>query len=402
MKNLILKRLFIVVCITTIITSCSQDDNTNEPLFVDGSVPEQVSNITVINEAGKSTVKYSLPKDKNLLYIKATYTIDNGTKMEVKSSYYKNSLILDGFAGAGEREVELVSVSRSEIESEPVKITINPEESPIFDVFKSLKIGPDFGGLFVEADNPKRKELAILVMQKDDNGDWVTTGNSIYTSTNDIFRTVRGLDTINYDFALTIRDRFLNTTDTLFQTIKPIYETEIPRSQYAGYPLPGDAPTNDFGFGLDRMFDNNFIGWPRIYITDAAPPAPHSFTIDLGAEVKISRVKIWDYPQGTAAGYFYYWQFNMRKFEIWGSNNPNPDGTYDSWNKLGDYEVIKPSGLPLTQQSAEDLEFAQDGFNWPIPITAPKYRYIRIKNLENWSGGGRLAIAEMRVYGDPR
>lgn len=401
MKNIFLRYYLIITCAIVQI-SCSDDQNAHSPLSDDVSVPGQVTNISVTNLSGKSEINYTLPDDDNLLYIKAIYQLDNGTKMEVKSSYYKKSLLIEGFAAAGPREVTLYSVSRSGIESAPVVVTINPNESPLFDIFRSLKVGPDFGGLFIEAENPDRADIAVLVMEKDDNGDWVTNGNSIYTSTNEIFRTIRGLDTLDYDFAFTIRDRFLNTTDTLFQTIKPIYETEIPRTQYSGYPLPGDAPTNDFGFGLDRLFDNNFRGWPRIYITDAAAPAPHSFTIDLGQEVKISRVKIWDYPQQTASGFFYYWQFNMRKFEIWGSNSPNTNGSWDSWDLLGTYEVVKPSGLPLTQQNNEDLEYAQDGFNWPIPITAPKYRYIRINNLENWAGTGRLAIAEMRVYGDTR
>lgn len=402
MKNLIRKYSLIIICLVTIFIACDQSDNFNEPLSKNNSVPIQVSNVSITDLAGKSIISYSLPKDKNLLYVKATYKLDTGREMEVKSSFYKNSIEVEGFSFAGPREIKLVTVSRNEIESEPLTITVNPLDSPIFDIFKSLTVGPDFGGLFVAAENPKRTDIAILLLEKDDNGDWEANGNSIYTSTNDIFRTVRGLDTLNYEFAFTIRDRFLNTTDTLFQTIKPIFETEIPRTQYAGYPLPGDAPTNDFGFGLDRLFDNNFKSWPRIYITDASAPAPHSFTIDVGQELKISRVRIWDYPQQTGNGFFYYWQFNMRKFEIWGSNNPNPDGSWDSWDLLGNYEVIKPSGLPLTQQNAEDLEFAQDGFNWPIPITSPKYRYLRINNLENFAGSGRLAIAEMRVYGDPR
>ncbi|MFV9552447.1 DUF4959 domain-containing protein [Algibacter sp. PT7-4] len=401
MKNIILKYCLAIVCLAMQM-SCSDDQNEHSPLSNDNSVPGQVTNITVTNLSGKSEINYALPDDDNLLYVKAIYKLDNGTDMEVKSSYYKKSLLIDGFAEAGPRDISLYSVSRNEVESDPVVVTINPKESPLFDIFRSLEVGPDFGGLFVEADNPDRTDIAILVMEKDDNGDWVTNGNSIYTSTNEIFRTIRGLDTLDYEFAFTIRDRFLNTSDTLFQTIKPIYETEIPRTQYNGYPLPGDAPTDDFGFGLDRLFDNNFRGWPRIYITDAAPPPPHAFTIDLGQEVKISRVKIWDYPQQTSSGFFYYWQFNMRKFEIWASNSPNTDGSWASWDLLGTFEVIKPSGLPLTQQNNEDIEFAQDGFNWPIPITAPKYRYLRINNLENWAGSGRLAIAEMRVYGDTR
>ncbi|WP_026776086.1 DUF5000 domain-containing lipoprotein [Polaribacter sp. Hel_I_88] len=401
MKKTILKLFSTLLILSMIILSC-EDQNENEPLTKDGSVPDPVSNISIVDLAGKSEISYSLPDDKNLLYIKAVYKLDNGTVSEVKASYYKKSLVVDGFATAGAKEVQLIAVSRSEVESEPVTVIINPSESPIYDVFRSLNVGPDFGGLFIEAENPIRKELAILVMEKDDNGDWVDTGNTIYTKTDEIFRTVRGLDTIPYDFAFTVRDRFLNTTDTLFQTIKPIFETEIPASSYSGFPLPGDAPTNDFRFPIERMFDGNFINWPRVFITDASAPAPHSFTIDIGQELKISRVKIWDYPQGTANGFIYYWQFNMRKFEIWGSNNPNSDGTYASWDLLGEYEVVKPSGLPITQQSPEDFEFANAGFDWPIPITAPKYRYIRIKNLENWSGSGRLAIAELRVYGDPR
>lgn len=381
---------------------CASDENDNVPLTKDSSAPGQITNIEVVNLSGKAEIKYQLPEDPNLLYVKATYMLDSGREMEVKSSYYNKSLWIEGFAKAGERDIEITTVNRSEVESAPVTVTINPKESSLYEVFRSLEVGPDFGGVFIRAKNEERIDLALLLMEKNDEGDWETSGNSIYTSTDSIFRTIRGLDTINYDLAFTIRDRFLNTSDTLFKTIKPIYETEIPRTQYSGYPLPGDAPTTEFPFPISRMFDNDFRNWPRIYITDAAAPAPHSFTIDLGAEVKISRIKVWDYPQGTSSGFFYYWQFNMRKFEIWGSNNPTSDGSFNSWDKLGDYEVVKPSGLPLGQQNNEDIEFAQDGFNWSIPITAPKYRYLRINNLENWGGSGRIAIAELRVYGDTR
>ena len=156
MKKTILKMWSALLMLSVIILSC-EDQNENEPLFQDGTVPNPVSNISVVDLAGKSEISYSLPDDKNLLYIKAKYTLDNGTKTEVKASYYKNKLIADGFATAGAKEIELVAVSRSEVESEAVTITINPDESPIFDVFRSLNIGPDFGGLFVEAINDKRK-----------------------------------------------------------------------------------------------------------------------------------------------------------------------------------------------------------------------------------------------------
>jgi Domain of unknown function/Domain of unknown function (DUF4959)/Domain of unknown function (DUF5126) len=402
MKRSHLKIGLILVLSVACFTACYTDENKNGPIEKNGIPPRNVSEVQVTNLTGKVELRYKLPPDQDLLYVKAEYVLDNGTKMEVKASYYKSVLLLEGFAKSGEREVKLYTVNRSEAVSEPLSVVVNPKPSPLFDVFASLDIGPAFGGVFINALNVTRSEVAILVMKKDNNGDWQTTVNSIYTSTDKIAQRIRGLDTIPYQYAFTVRDRFLNTSDTLVKTIKPFFETEIPRNKYVGYKLPGDAPIG-FGTTISGMFDNDYRNWPKLYITEVTYPGPHSFTLDLSQQVKLSRVKIWDYPQYSAAkGFEYYYQFNMRNFEIWGSNNPSPDGSYASWELLGTYEVVKPSGLPYGQQTDEDLRFASAGFDWEIPISAPKYRYLRIKNLKNWADAGRLAISEMRVYGDTR
>lgn len=391
--------IFMLTLIITIISACVKDVNT--PLYESGD-SGNVDGITVENLPGKSKITYNLPKNNNILYVKAKYKLADGREMEVKSSIYENSVLIEGFADATEREVLVSTVNKSEQESTPIKVTIKPLPSPLQAVFNSLNVGAAFGGIFVNADNPERIDVAIQVMEKDDKGDWEISKSSIYTSTDKISRTIRGLDTTSYNMAFVVRDRFLNYTDTLFKTIKPLFETEIPSNSYAGVVLPGDAPATEFPFPLSRMWDNDYRNWPRIYITDVVAPAPHSFTLDLGKPTKLSRVKIWDYPQAGGGKLSYYYQFNMRYFEIWGSNDPSSDGSYASWTKIGDYEQIKPSGLPYGQQSDEDLQFAMAGFNYDVDITLPKFRYIRIKNLANWVGGGRLAIAEIRFYGDNR
>jgi hypothetical protein len=402
MKRSNLKIGFLMVLVASCFIACYTDESKNDPIEKSDIPPGQISDVKVTNFSGKAEISYKLPPDQDLLYVKAEYVLDNGTKMEVKASYYKSVLLVEGFAKSGEREIKLYTVNRSEAVSEPVTVIVNPLSSPIFDVFKSLDVGPAFGGVFINAQNTTRSEIAILVMKKDKNGDWETTVNSIYTSTDKIAQRIRGLDTLQYEYAFTIRDRFLNTSDTLFKTVKPIFETEIPRNKYLGIKLPGDAPIG-FGTTIANMFDNDFRNWPRVYITEVTYPGTHSFTLDLGQKIKLSRVKIWDYPQASPAkGFEYYYQFNMKNFEIWGSNNPAADGSYGSWELLGTYEVIKPSGLPYGQQTDEDVRFASAGFDWEIPIAAPKYRYLRINNLQNWAGAGRLAIAEMRVYGDTR
>jgi hypothetical protein len=64
--------------------------------------------------------------------------------------------------------------------------------------------------------------------------------------------------------------------------------------------------------------------------------------------------------------------------------------------------MTKPSGSSGKTETAADKEAAANGFFYEADLDAPRMRYLRIKNLENWSGFGSLALDELRVYGDPR
>ena len=50
-----------------------------------------------------------------------------------------------------------------------------------------------------------------------------------------------------------------------------------------------------------------------------------------------------------------------KHFELWGSNNPNPDGSFDdSWVLLSEYESVKPSGGGVNDAlTTEDQEAAK-------------------------------------------
>jgi hypothetical protein len=93
----------------------------------------------------------------------------------------------------------------------------------------------------------------------------------------------------------------------------------------------------------------------------------------------------------------------MKRFEIYGSANPNPNGALDnSWVKLGSYTITKPSGLPYGVENNLDMQTAVAGWDLDVDLSAPKVKYIRIRCLENWTGGTGLNIDELRVFGDPR
>lgn len=158
-----------------------------------------------------------------------------------------------------------------------------------------------------------------------------------------------------------------------------------------GHPSTGHA----------GMWDGDIDGWPRIYMTQAAISGPHYTTIDLGKLARLSRLVIWDYPE-YYNGRSYYYKGNLKEFEIWGSDNPPADGSWNNWHLLGSYVASKPSGLPFGQQSDEDYQRAFSGLNWEFNIDAPKARYIRIKSTKNWDGSSYMAIGEIQAYGDPR
>jgi hypothetical protein len=384
-----------------IIASCSKELETHTPISNDPAVPAQVSDVTVQNGNGKATISYKLPNDPKLLYVKAVYTITTGKQYEAKASYYNNSLVVEGFADTLEHEVKLYSVSRSEVHSQPTIVKINPLVAPIWQVYRSIEIKNAFGGYNLTALNASKANISIVVTKPNAFNEYEIDNNkSVYTNVDSIISKVRGLDTFNYRYGFLVADRWGNKTDTMYNTVKPIYETQLDPAKFSKLALPGDAPQVTNGARLEYAWDGK-LGWPNTSFTDQVPggSSPHMITFNTGTLAKLSRIWIRPFPEGTR----YYYLTTMKRFEIWGSENPNLNGALDnSWVLLGSYTVKKPSGLPYGTDDANDQATAAAGFNWEIDLAAPKVKYIRIRCLENFAGGTSQSINELKVYGDPR
>ncbi|GHE30248.1 DUF5000 domain-containing lipoprotein [Sphingobacterium griseoflavum] len=391
-----------IVALLAILLLCSGcAEELKQATVVNANPPGQVSNIQVENLPGAARIRYALPSDQDLLYVKAVYTLASGREMVVKSSYYNNSVLVEGFADEKPYSIQLFAVNRSEVSSAPVNVTVEPLENPIWETYRSLEAIAAFGGIRVTAENAKEKELTIMVMV-DSLGEWVPSIDNIYTSAKEINRTIRGLDTIPKQFAITVRDQYMNFTDTLVTKITPLFETALPKSRYNAISLPTDAKQTYSSTGLAKMWDNDIINWPNISLTDVTINGPQWITFDTGVLAKMSRIVVWDYPEYTNSGRMYYYGGNLRFFEIWGSDNPPSDGSWNNWTLLGTFESKKPSGLPMGQQTDEDYQLANSGLSFDFDVAAPKVRYIRIKTTKNWQGTSFMSIAELQVYGDPR
>ncbi|WP_433903644.1 DUF5000 domain-containing lipoprotein [Sphingobacterium puteale] len=392
----------VLAIVMLIFTGCKEQKLM--PLEENGIPPGQVGNVKVENLSGRVRISYTLPKDQDLLYVKAVYDIRPGTSREIKSSYYSNTMDLDGFADEDEHEVKLYAVNRSEVASAPLSVMVKPLENPIWGVFRSLQILPDFAGVRIMAQNPSQADVAVEILRKDSLGRWTPFLPYIYSSQKEISQTSRGLDTLAQEFAATVRDRFLNYTDTLFNKISPFYEEALSKSLFKALKLPGDAKIQTVTPGIPTIWDgdNNPNNSNRM-LTDVADLNPQWISIDLGKLAKLSRVKIWNYAEFMSNGnHQFYYRGQLRFFEVWGSADPNPDGSWDSWTKMGTFENTKPSRLPYGQTSAEDWEKAAAGFDYNLDTNVPKVRFLRIKSIENWMGTSWFEIKEINVYGDTR
>lgn len=178
---------------------------------------------------------------------------------------------------------------------------------------------------------------------------------------------------------------------------------EIPKNAWTSYLLPGDMGING-GYPLERFWDGNTGNFMH---SDGVTGVPISFTWDLGQKVVLDRLKFWPRPDNDDR-----WNKGMpRFFEIWGSLEPNPDGSMDNtWTLLGSFECVQPSGNgiadPWVAPTSEDIALSNAGLDFKFvsgPSVDPSatVRYIRFVSLENFNKTEtpRLLLAEISFWG---
>lgn len=168
----------------------------------------------------------------------------------------------------------------------------------------------------------------------------------------------------------------------------PKYERQLDKALFKDFSLPTDVVDGGYGWLIEYLW-NGTADAPG-FATQSV--IPQWFTIDLGVSKKLSRFKVWQ------ANDRLYEKESVKKFEIWGSDNPNPDGSWDSWTKLMTCESFKPSGLPVGENSAEDIEYANAGEEFILPTDIPSTRYIRFKLIENWGNSSFMTIGEVSFW----
>jgi len=381
-----------VVVLASVWQGCTRETNA----YIDSSIPapELVSDIKVASTPGGAIVTYSIPDDPNLFYVKAEYEIRPGVFREAKSSYYTDTLTLVGFGDTLSHEVKIYSVGRNQKESESISIKVKPLMPPIMSVFETFKLASTFGGVYVAFKDSTQANLAITIMVEDTlvSGTWDPL-DTYYTAEKDGTFAVRGFDTVKRKFAVYMQDHWHNTSDTLIEYLTPRFEQQIPKNTFVAMHLNSDnwEPVSpkynmeNLWDGVELESENIFAPWTQ--------PLPEWFSIDLGQNVIFSRMKLF---QRISYPYNGFW---VKKFAIWGSNDPDSQGSWTGWQLLATFDFKTPSGLPWPQYSADDLAYARTGQDFSFPDGIPAVRYIRFEVLETYNMTGQFAIGELSFWG---
>ncbi|MDR1981172.1 MAG: DUF4959 domain-containing protein [Tannerellaceae bacterium] len=382
------KKIYIVWLIALCMTGCTEEKRPE--IVINTEPPKPVTDVQVTNIPGGAILKYQLPDDEDLLYVKAAYSYKDGHQAEARSSLYCDSIKILGFGTEDVRTVELRAVDRSNNESAPVSATIQPLEPPVNTIGKTLELMPDFGGVHLYWKNPERAEISVILEKEDNNNEYIPV-EIFYSTVVEGDAASRGMDTIPGNFRVYIQDRWENQSTVLEGTLTPLFEAQFDRLKFQALYIDGDEPTA-WGWVLPQIFDGDLT--TGFHTAQGTGRWPQWVTFDLGIKGKISRIKVWQRQED--------WEFrhgNLKHFEIWGTNEVNQLADWDVWTMMIDCVSVKPSGLPMGQLSDEDRAAVAGGEEFICPPDMPAVRYLRLKALENWSGGDFFHIMEVEVYG---
>jgi hypothetical protein len=417
-------KFLIMIVAGMILFACQEEEGRLDHIDDSEPAPAQV---TIVGEPvalpGGAVIQIAVPNDKNLLSVKAVYE-RNGETIHTEVSRYKDSLTVEGYGQAGTHEVLIYSVGRNEKLSEPVKTTVSVLTPPVMTVEKNL--AGSFGGVNINfSSNDSRAPLAYVVLADTTNtGKWSNV-QTFYSSADKGSFKIRGLDAVETKFAFYARDRWNNVSDTLIETIMPLFEEKLSTDTWTNAKLPTDSWTPrdnaDYwmlenlwtGYEQARMtpWDGyTYETWESLWNCVQTSVLPHWITISLGYKASISRLHVWPFGIWTSD----YSGENWREIELWGSDNPPANGSWDNWYFLGHFEVFKPSGYgaggDIGTVTDEDRDWFRNKQDYEVVATDQNpdpYKpvtHIRIKVIETFlhkqgNPSCMAGAAEIRLYG---
>ena len=430
--------VFTAICFSLLmLSSCDNKDESS-----DTTPPAQVSDITFKPNNGGGTFYFKVPQDEDILYVKAVYTLDNNKTIYRASSFYSDSLSIEGLGSEKPYDVEILSVDRSGNESSPIVQKITPLKPAIDLVLSTTEIIPSFSSVFVRWANELRKNVVIQVTYN------VQSTTIIKKYSSNILKDNLLIDNLEdkaYNFSVSIEDNFENfTKQKSFSNITPFTDKLIDKSKFRflrdelmpdeiheaweeldaqGNPITmtrtlqrGEKegaynPGNEKNWNAkeqsidgriqnfwDGIIDDGFLENKNFFSTGREGSIPFSYYIDIGQEIKMSRFRVWQRDwhwdkigQRDQTGYYYRLE-NVDVFELWISNDKV------NWERVRRFRIVEPSD-PI-EARAEAVAGHHFITNEENPQFTKPFRYLEYRGLSHFQGNNGVCNAsEISIYG---
>lgn len=398
----------IITALVVLLAGCKKNNGFNTVVSTDKTKPSVVTNVKVDNFNGGAYITYDLPKSDNILYVLAQYKVNDNVSRETKSSYYTDTVMVNGFAKEKAYLVTLYTVTRAEVMSDPVTVTVNPL-TPVYSLVRpSVVLSPDFGGVNITATNPTGKEIGLVLLAYNTNTKAMEIQDQYYGSAKNINYSVTGFKSEARDFAVYVTDKWGNLSDTLKKNLIPLYEEQCDKSKFSTLNLTTDSQIG-FNWQVSNLWDGkqDGNGW---HTTLSGDPAPYTCSFSIGKTYKLSRFVLYE----RTGSQFTYAYANPKEFSLWGANVTLPrdtklpvtaaEGTVvGDWTNLGNFKFPDPpSGSRPGATTPADEDFVKKGVSFKVPFTAPGSKFLRISVATSWGGLGGAHLMEITPYGTPQ
>lgn len=379
-----------------VIVSCGEEDDNRGQFPIDSIPPGEVTDITVQNEKGYSLLTFVNPLDEDLLYVEANYINSLGNNAIVRSSAFSNSMELSGFLRSSKVPVEVFAVDKSFNKSESTQVEIEPLDNGMFDIFASIVYEVDYGGIELSWINEAEQDVIVEFLKYDSENSVYANYDNFYTKAPSISVSVRGLEPVETDFGVVVRDEFNQRTDTLKFTAKPLFEEVINPDGFRELPLNPTFDDGSFSAGFAAMFNGITAG--NSYNIFGSGIDKVYFTMDMGAKINFSRFKMWVRQD------FIYAHSQPRHIVLLGTNDQaiaNDSTGETGWETIGEWYDQKPSGNNQSvEPTEEDIAYFFSGMDFSVPRESDAYRYVRFVTLETWGKTDRMWITGLEYWGE--
>lgn len=208
------------------------------------------------------------------------------------------------------------------------------------------------------------------------------------------------LENYNVDSSFTYQSIFDPGIDTFYTPVSifsvdkfGFEEVMLDKAKFKSLFLPGDTKAgttnltemeNAWNGSWSTNINAPYGNYRNVLIVDRGSSFPMSMTFDMGQTAKLTRFRL--------NHYYPYIKYDMKQYEIWGTNHIDGSGDWNNWTKLITYD--SPAG------NADD--FVKGDVGSFDTKNLPAVRYIRIKCLENRGGfdtSPGFSFAEITFWG---